>query len=321
MLGTAAVFVLLAFKLTAIRDIDQGLIPAKPGRAYGSFLTKSSGGLIFKLTRTSIIVWLVSMFILGASYGTVLGTLDEFIASNEMYQQLILGPFGITIPEHLPLDEAVLYLREAVAVFGFTLPQLFSAMINMIMGIFATVPAVLYILKARAEENDARAELVLAASVNRRKYLGGFVITAFVIALLVQAASAVGMFGAGASVMESLDEFPFAFAMQVALVYVPAIWVKVGVAVLLVGLVPKRAGLIWAYFAYTFLFLFFGQGFGLFPEWIAYLSPFAFVQQMPLGAGEAFNWVAPVVMTGLAVGLSWVGLYFYGRRDVNAVVG
>ena len=320
MLGTAAVLTAIAFKLTAIRDIDQGIIPAKPGRAHGSFLTKTAGGLAFKLSKAAMIVWIVSLFILGATYGMVLGTLDEFIASNDMYQQLSLGPFGITIPEGLPLDEAVLYLREAVAVFGFTLPQLFSAMINMIMGIFAVVPAVLFVLKARAEETDARAELVLAASVDRRKYLGSFALIGFVMAVLVQLASSMGMFALGAVAMESTAEFPLAFALQIGLVYVPAIWVKVGVAVLLVGMFPKATALIWAYFAYTFVFLFLGQGFGVFPDWALWLSPYAFVQQLPLGAGESLNIVTPIVMAVIALALTAVGLWKYGSRDINAVV-
>jgi len=323
MLGTTAVLTAIAFKLTSIRDIDQGIIPAKPGRAHGSILTKSAGGFAFKLSRTAIIVWMISLFVLGASYGAVLGTLDEFIASNEMYQQLILGPFGIEIPpitDYFPLESAVLYLREAVAVFGFTLPQLFSAMINMIMGIFATVPAVLFVLKARAEETDTRAELVLAASVNRRKYLGSFALIAFVVALLVQLASSIGMFAVGADSMGSTAEFPLSFALQVGLNYVPAIWVKVGVAVLLVGMFPKATSLIWAYFAYTFVALFLGQGFGIFPDWALWLSPYAFVQQLPLSPGESFNWIVPIVLTVIAMALTAIGLWKYGKRDINAVI-
>jgi len=318
MLATTAAATAIAFKLTAIRDIDQGMIPAKPGRAEGNM--KTAAGLTFKLTRTGMMVWVISLLILGATYGAILGTLDEFIASNDMYQQLILGPFGITIPDYLPLEEAVIYLREAVAVFGFTLPQLFSAMINLIMGMFAIVPAVLLVLKARSEENDGRTELILAASVCRRKYLAAYVCLAFIMAILVQTATALGMFGAGVAAMGSADEFPLTFALQVALVYVPAIWVKVGAATLLVGFMPKAAGFIWGYFAYTFVFLFFGQGFEIFPTWMASLSPFAFVQQLPLAPGEAFNVIPLAIKTGLALLLSAIGLWAYGQRDINAIV-
>jgi len=319
MLGIAAAVTALAFKLASIRDIDQGLIPAKPGRAYGSSLMKNPGGLTFALTRTAMIVWFVSLFVLGASYGMVLGELDTFIAGNDMYQQLILGPFGIVLPEGLPIEEAVIILRDTVALMGYTLPQLFSAMINLIMGIFVTVPAVLFILKARAEENDIRTELLIATPVSRRRYLTGFVVIAFVMAAVLQLASAIGMYAGGVSVMPDPNDFPLSFAIQVAMVYVPAIWVKVGVATLLVGLFPKKAGLIWVYFAYTFLFLFFGQGFGLFPEWVAYLSPYAFVPQLPLLPGETLNIVPLIIKLVLAAGLTAAGFYFYGKRDINAI--
>ena len=319
MLGLTVLVTLVAFKLTAIRDIDQGIIPAKPGRAQGSFLMKSPGGLLFKLTRTGIVVWLVSLFILGASYGTVLGNLDEFIATNEMYQQLILGPFGITIPPGLPLEEAVAFLRTTVSAMGFTLPQLFSAMINLIMGMFAMVPAVLYVLKARSEENDIRAELILATATGRRRYFAGFIVIAFIMAALVQVFSALGMFALGASVMESTEYFPLSFALQVAMIYVPAIWVKVGVAVLLVGAFPKKAGLIWLYFAYTFIALFFGQSFGIFPDWVSYLSPYAFVTQLPLAPGESVPFLPIAIKTNLAGVLTAIGLVEYSKRDINAI--
>ncbi|MCL2187624.1 MAG: hypothetical protein FWC16_05680 [Defluviitaleaceae bacterium] len=321
MAGICVLLIAIAFKLTAIRDIDQGLIPARAGRAHGSFLMKTPSGLAFKLMRTGIVVWVLSMFAIGASYGAVLGALDEFIASNEMYQQLILGPFGITIPQELPLEEAIIYMRRAVSAVGVSLPQMFSSMIFLIMGIFATVPAALFVLKARSEENETRAELVLAASVSRTRYLTGFVILAFIMAALVQLFSALGMFAVGLTTMESMDDFPLTFALQVALIFVPAIWVKVGIAVLLVGALPKKAGFIWAYFAYTFIFLFFGRGFGITPEWMAYLSPYAFVEQLPLAPGESINPVPPVIKTALAIALSVIGIRLYGKRDVNAVIG
>jgi len=319
MLAIALVVSAIAFHFTSIRDIDQGMVPAKPGRAHGSFLVSSPQGLAFKLLKTSIIVWLISMFVLGASYGTVLGELDEFIATNEMYQQLILGPFAIEFLEGLTTEETVNAMRAAVSGAGFSIPQLFSAMINLIMGMFVTVPAVLFALKAKREEADIRAELVLATPAKRSSYLAGFVAIAFGMAVLIQLASALGMYAAAAGVLYDIGDFPLGFALQAALVYVPAIWVKVGVAVLLIGLWPKATGIIWAYFAYSFMVLFFGQGFGIFPEWVAYLSPFAFVTQLPLAYGESLNIVAMGVKVVVAAAFTLAGFYFYGRRDINAV--
>ena len=317
MLGIAAVISIAAFYLTSIRDIDQGIIPAKPGRAQGSSLMRSPGGLTFKLLRTSLIVWIISMFALGAAYGTVLGELDEFIATNEMYQQLILGPFAIEFLEGLTTEETVLAMRAAVAEAGFTIPQLFSAMINLIMGIFTIVPTVLFIKKAKTEETDTRAELILAGSVNKRNYLLGYVIIAFAMAIIIQLAFALGMYMAASSVLYNANDFPLSFAIQAALVYVPAIWIMLSIAVLLIGFKPKLSGLIWLYFAFTFVTLFFGQGFGIFPQWITYLTPYAFVTQLPLTPGESANFIALGIKVIIAATLTTTGLYLYNKRDIN----
>jgi len=217
------------------------------------------------------------------------------------------------------VDEAIAYMNRAVNDAGFSIPQLFSAMINLIMGMFVTVPAVLFVLKAKKEETEIRSELVLATPVKRSSYLAGYVIIAFVMAVLIQAASGLGMYVSAAGTLYDPGVFPLSFVMQAALIYVPAIWVKVGVAVLLVGLFPKATGIIWGYFAYSFLFLFFGQGFGIFPEWAAYLSPFAFVTQLPLAYGESVNFIALAIKIVIAVGLTVAGFYFYNKRDINAI--
>jgi ABC-2 type transport system permease protein len=317
MLGIAAAVSVLAFHLNSIRDIDQGIIPARRGRAYGSFLMNSPYGLAFKLLKTSLIVWIVILFFLGWSYGTVLGGLDEFIATNEMYQQLILGPFAIEFLEGLTAEETVEAMRAAVAAAGFTIPQLFSSMINLIMGLFITVPAVLFLLKAKGEETDTRAELILAAPVCRSKYLTGYVVIAYVMAVLIQLASAFGMYSAASGTLEDINDFTLSFALQSSLLYVPAIWVKIGVAVLLVGLLPKATGVIWAYFGYSFLFIFLGQGFGIFPEWMSYLSPYAFVTQLPLSPGESVDFIALTFSVVIAAVLTAAGFIFYGKRDTN----
>jgi ABC-2 type transport system permease protein len=317
MLVVAAIISIIAFRLNSKRDIDQGIIPARRGRAHGSFLMNSPHGLAFKLLKTSLIVWIAIMFCLGAAYGTVLGDLDEFIATNEMYQQLILGPFAIEFLEGLTAEETVTAMRTAVAAAGFTIPQLFSSMINLIMGLFITVPAVLFVLKARSEETDTRAELVLAAPVCRSKYLTGYVVIAYVMAVIIQLSTALGMYTAAASALDDVSDFTLSFALQSSLLYVPAIWVKIGVAVLLVGLLPKAAGFIWAYFGYSFFFIFLGQGFGIFPEWMTYLSPYAFVTQLPLAPGESVDFVAMTVSVVIAAALTAAGFIFYNKRDTN----
>jgi len=313
--GSAAVIFAIAYRLNISRDIDQGIIPARPGRAEGSALTRSPSGLAFKLLKTSLIVWILFMFMLGAAYGTVLGEVDEFIATNDVWQQLMLGPSGVqfALEANLSQEQIVDLLRAAVAEAGYTLPGLFMSAVTNIMGIFAIVPLLLFILKARAEEKDTRAELVLATPVSRYKYLAGYAVIAFASAIMIQLVMALGLYAVGVSVLPNPEDLPLSYMLESNLVYIPAQWVMVGAAILLIGLLPKATGAIWGYFTFTFLVMFLGR-MELFPEWMQNLTPFGLVPQLPV---EEINFLTLTVLTVIAAGLTAAGFVFYRRRDTN----
>jgi ABC-2 type transport system permease protein len=333
MLGIAVVFTIIAYRLNFSRDIDQGIIPAKPGRAHGSALMRSSSGLAFRLLKVSLIVWIIGMFMLGASYASILGEVDTFIAENEMYQQLILGPAGIELETAEETgqviarlngevfqvlenrDEIAELMKSVVSHAGFTITELFASMVNSMMGMVVLVPLLMFILKVKGEEKDIRAELILAASVSRKKYLAGYAIIAFASAVIMQFILALGLYSVAASVLADPSELSFGFLLRANLVYVPAQWVVVGVAILLIGLLPKAAGAIWGYFAYTFLIIFIGRV-GIFPEFLSKLTPIGFVPQLPM---DEINVAAMILLTVVAAVLTAAGFVFYSRRDINAI--
>ena len=317
LLGLTLAAAALAYRFNAKRDIEQGIIPARPGRADAGDLLRSPFGLSFRLLRTSLIVWICSMLLLAASYGTVMGEIDEFIATNEMYQQLMLGPAGVEFVAQAGMtpEQIVEFLRAAVAEAGFTLPGLFAATINNIMGIFALVPLLMIVLKAKAEERDIRAELVLATPVGRSKYLAGYAVIAFVMPLVLQASLALGMYGVARSILPNPEDLTLGFLLQANLVYVPAQWTMVGGAILLIGFLPRATGAIWGYFAFTFLVMFFGR-MEIFPAWTENLTPFGFVPLLPM---EELNILPLLALTGIAALLTTLGLIGYRRRDINAI--
>ena len=77
-LGMAFALVILALYLNAIRDLESGFLPSKPGRKYASLFLQSPLGLTLRLQRTGLIAWAIGMYILGASYGSVLGDMESF---------------------------------------------------------------------------------------------------------------------------------------------------------------------------------------------------------------------------------------------------
>ena len=72
----AFVLSVIAYKLNSMRDLGQGFIAARPGRATASPLLRSSFGLAWRLLRTPLIIWTIVMLSLGASYASVVGEID-----------------------------------------------------------------------------------------------------------------------------------------------------------------------------------------------------------------------------------------------------
>jgi len=310
-LGAAGLFAGLSYWLCGIRDIDQGLIPARPGKARGGLLMRSAFGLNFRLTRMSLIVWILVLFFTGLSYAVVLDDIDSFVAGNHMYRTMLIAPTGLLgyleVEGHTT-EQIAAQMNELLAGIGVSIPQMFANMVGFMMAMMATVPALMFVLKARGEERASRGELILATSTSKTTYLMSFVIISFASAVLVQIAYAVGLYS-----MPSDADLPFVFLIQSALVYVPAIWVMSGLAMLLIGLAPKRAGWIWAYHAFAFFAMMYGR---MLPDlaWMANITPFGHVPQLPV---DEINWATLALMTALAATLTTCGLFFYRKRDVN----
>ena len=317
LLLTAAVLTAVAYRLNASRDIDQGLLPSKPGRPHGGRLLKSATGLNFRLQRFLVIMVLVGMLMLGASYGAFLGDIESFVATNEFYQTLILSPAGIDISllYELPVEYAISLMNQMLSAAGFTVIEMFAGFVGGMMALMGLAALIVFTLKAKSEEKDIRAELVLAGSVSRTNYLLGFVVIAFVSAVLMQVVMGLGLYGLAIGTLANPADLSFVFVMQSVLVYVPALWIMIGVSVLMLGLWPKGTGVVWGYYGYTFFMDFIG-GFGIFPEWMRYTTPFGFVPQLPV---DEINFVTMGLMTAVAVGLTVIGFLFYNRRDINAV--
>lgn len=277
----------LSLYLNAIRDLESGFIPAKPGRKYASRYLQSPLGLSFRLQRTGLITWMIAMVVLGASYGSVLGDLESFFEGNDMMQQLLQSADGYSLTEQF-------------------IPMLMS-----IMAMISTVPALMVIFKLKGEENKNRIEHLLAQSVSRRQLLGGYFVISIVVSYVMLFLTAVGFWSAGSAVLE--DGISFSILHNAAVVYLPALWVMIGIAVLLVGFAPKLTGFAWAYLGYSFIVVYLG-GLLQFPEWMGALSPFGHISQLPV---EEIDVVKTVVLVIIAIVLFIAGFSGYRQRDIE----
>lgn len=288
LLLAAVVIAIIAYALNAVRDMDQGFIPAKPGRREAPKGLLSSFGLSFRLLRNILIAWLVSMFLLGAAYGSILGDIETFVAQSEFYQMII----GMN-------DE-------------YSMATMFTAMVNSIMSLICLIPLITAALKTRGEEKDGRAEHILARTVSRSKFMGGYTAIAFISSVLMQFATVFGLYIASVAVLE--EPIALGFLIKSSMVYLPALWVMIGITVLLTGLLPKLTGAVWAYFGFSFFTAFIGRVLEL-PEWLHKLNPFGFVPQLPI---DNINYLTLAVLTAIAAVLTDAGFVFYRRRDMQA---
>lgn len=279
--------VLLALYLNAIRDLEAGFIPAKPGRKNASAFLQSPLGLALRLQRTGIIAWAIGMFILGASYGSVLGDLESFFGTNEMMRELLT-----------PIE-------------GFSLTEQYLTMLMSVISIICTIPALMIVLKLKEEEKKNRTEHLLARAVSRTTLMGSFSLISFVVGFIMLLLAVIGLWSAGTVVME--NPITFGTLFKAAMVYLPAMWVMIGVAVLLIGFAPRVTSLTWLFLGYSFFVVYLGALLQ-FPDWLANLSAFGNVPQVPI---EELDFVQLSIVTAIALVLMVIGFIGYNKRDIQ----
>ncbi|MFB1081746.1 ABC transporter permease [Jeotgalibacillus sp. JSM ZJ347] len=276
-----------AFSFLLKRDLGSGLLPSRPGRRHASPLLLSPFGLALRLLRTSIIVWGVALMVIGASYGSVLGDLESFFGSNEMLSNMVDPDSGLTLTKQ------------------------FVSMLMAIMSMMAAVPALMFFFKLKSEENKNRTENLYARAVSRQKVFLSYLGISVLFGSLMMVIATLSLWGASVQVMD--DPMALGTVMLSGLVYLPAIWVMIGLGVLFTGIKTGIASVAWGYLIYSFLVVYLG-GLLQLPEWPAKLSPFGHVPQIP---GEDFSFIPLLSLILIAALLYAAGVFSYKQRDLK----
>ncbi|WP_031516894.1 ABC transporter permease [Desulfofalx alkaliphila] len=283
----ALIFFSTALYLNKSRDLGAGFLPAKPGRKNASAFLQSPLGLALKLQRTAIIAWAIGLFLLGISYGSVLGDLETFIGKNQMMRKLIA-----------PVE-------------GFSVTEQFLSLLMSTIAIICTIPVVMTLLKLRGEEKRNLTEHLLTRAVSRSRMMGSYFSISFTASFFLLLLAVLGLWLAGTAAMD--NPIPFATMFSAAVVYLPAMWVSIGIAVFLIGLVPRIADLVWLYLAYSFFGTYLGSLLQL-PHWVTNISPFGHIPQVPI---EDINYTSMSVLTAIALAFSVIGFIGYNKRDLH----
>jgi ABC-2 type transport system permease protein len=302
----ASAIAALAYKLNQMRDLGQGFIAAKAGANHAAKSLLSPFGLSLRLLRKMVIIWLIVMLCAGASYGTVIGDIGSYVSNMPQYLEIVGLP-----PEVIEAlsDEEIDGLTEEYADM---ITEYFGVFITGMMTLIGLIPVLIAGMAIRTEEKQGRLEQVISSSVSKGRYLCGFVVISFAITVLMQLATAVGLYAVAATG----DNNPFTLSGLIAAysAYLPAMWVMLGAAIFLVGAFPKLTSIIWGYYGLVCFLVFVGGMPDVIPQPLTLLSPMKYVPQLPL---ESVNWGAMTALTLIAAMLTVAGIIAYRRRDMT----
>jgi ABC-2 type transport system permease protein len=166
-------------------------------------------------------------------------------------------------------------------------------------------------LRLRTEETGGRAAPLRATPTTPPRWVGSHQAVARGGSARFMVAGGLGTGAIYGAVIGDASQVPR--MVGAALVQVPAVWVLVGVACALFGVVPRWAVAAWALLAFALVVAMFGTLLDL-PSAVTDLSPFQHSPQSPARAPTALPIVALLVV---GAALTAVGLLGFRRRDVG----
>ncbi len=289
MLGLAVVILLLTFAISSERDLGSGLLPDRPGRGHASPLLAGPTTLVFRLERTSMIAWFIGLAVYGTSMGTLFNTIGDMMNNSPMIAKII-GP-------------------AAAASAGRTMTLQFAALMSVMMAIGASVPAIATMLRLNSDEQKGWLEAIHARSVSRLHLFGAYTIVGTVAGLLALFAGTFGMALGGQGAKHAFD---ISRIMRSFWGFAPAVLVVIGIVAVVLGLLPRYQQIAWIIPIYAVLSIYLG-GLLDFPEWTKKLTPFGWINKVPL---KAIQWNQAGWLVLLSIVLVVVGYSLYRRRDL-----
>ena len=285
--GAAIVCVAVTFALLAVRDLGGGLVPPRPGPPVASAaLVGSRFGLPLRLQRASLIAWTVGLGLAGVSYGSVGQDVRDLIGDNNAFEDIIAQGGGS--------------LTDAF----FTTSLL---MLALIAGGFAISST----LRLRSEEAGGRAEPLLATGLGRTPWVTSYLAVALGGSAALMAAAGFGMGLTYGVAVNDLGQVGRLIGAAVA--FVPALWVLVGVTLVLFGFAPRATAAAWGVLVACLVIGLFAELLNL-PGWLVDVSPFQHVPAMP---SQGFALTPVVALTATAAVLMVAGVVGFRRRDVG----
>ncbi|GAA3543522.1 ABC transporter permease [Nocardioides daeguensis] len=271
--------VALAFALRSRRDLGSGLVPTRPGPRTGSPRLADAFALAIKVHTVTLLLWSVAAGVLGVVFGMIAPGIGDLLDA-EVAQSII--------------DE----LGGALV-----------AAILSVVAVVLTYFAVTVVNHAGHDEEDGRAELVLATATSRSRWFAASAVLA-----LVGTAWLLVVTGAGLWIGYVAADGPgIGNLLLAALAWAPASWVVGALAVLSLSAGLRWSPLVWAWPAAFLTLSLLGDLLEL-PGWLTGLSPYSHVPSLP---ADAWSWGSAGGLSAVAAALLTVAWWRFRERDIG----
>ena len=286
----AAVPVVIAYVLSARRDLGAGVLWARSGHPEAAPYLSSSLALAWRLHKRSFAGWLVGTGL----YIAVFAAISPGLSKTGGMSGWLSNLGGTGWSEAVGLG----YVFISVAIY--------------LIALFVAVYAMTAVFRLKKEENEGRAEMLLDKQVSRIRWMGSHLIVAALCsaALLL----AIGIAGGLVYGLASGDlSHGFGPVLVMSVSKIPPVWILLGITALLYGLWPRITALgwvVWSSFAMLEL-----AWEALIIDWsLMRFSPFSYVHytiditNLPL-----LPLFSLLTLSGI---LTAIGLFGFRNRDV-----
>jgi ABC-2 type transport system permease protein len=270
------------------RDTGAGLLDAKAARRSRSWGLSSPLAFAWRANAGILMAWAVGVATAGVVVGALLPTMDEYLASDTGFQDL-LASVGMDITD---------------------LTGGFVAMWAAVLGLVIAVYSAFRMGAARGEEASSRVEFLLTRPVPRWRWLGGHVLCLVmsVVALSTTAAGAMWLAGlATEAPLTAADAFGAVFNT------VPMVMTFAGLCVMVFGIAPRLTVAIGAAAVVAAYVLELVGPLLKWPEWLVAISPFHQLAAVPV---DPMEWPAAISMVAIGIVLTVAGVVAFERRDL-----
>lgn len=218
----AAVPAIIAYVLSARRDLGAGILLARSGPREADPHLSSPLALAWRLHKGSFLGWLVGTGL----YIVVFAAISPVLSNAGGMSDWLSNLGGTNWADEVGLG----YVFISISIY--------------LISLFVAVYAMTAVLRLKTEESEGRTEMLLDKQVGRMRWMGSHLIVASLgsAALLLSIGIAGGLvYGLAAGDLQ--NTFGHIFVMSVS--KIPPVWILLGVTALLYGLWSRITALAW----------------------------------------------------------------------------